>query len=99
MPEDQFQILLVVLAVVLLVLTMSLYFKWRSGFSKGQHEFNRYGEEVQRYITLIKCTSGDHTEERELQEGDFIGKVVGECPKCKNKLVIDTIYAQYAHKK
>lgn len=43
--------------------------------------------------TLIKCMTCDYTLERDFQEGDFIPKIVGVCPKDGGKLYIAGIYA------
>ncbi|AWR98251.1 hypothetical protein DFR86_05690 [Acidianus sulfidivorans JP7] len=43
--------------------------------------------------TLIKCMSCDYTLERDFQEGDFVPKIVGTCPKDGGKLYIAGIYA------
>jgi len=46
-------------------------------------------------ITSVKCTNEtcNYKEERLFQEGDYIFKNIGKCPKCNNDLYIDAIYA------
>jgi hypothetical protein len=44
-------------------------------------------------ITLLACHSCDSTGEREFQKGDFVGKVLGKCAKCKGEQYIRAIYA------
>lgn len=51
-----------------------------------------------KYVTVIKCLSNDFTTERDFHEGDFIGKIIGKCPKCGNKLEIASIYTLYTNK-
>lgn len=50
--------------------------------------------EVEKYytITVIKCESCDHKEERKFKRGDYIFKQVGKCKKCLGNLYIDDIY-------
>ncbi len=45
-----------------------------------------------RVITTIICTNKDYIIEREFREGDFIGKIEGQCPKCGSSMIIDKIY-------
>jgi len=45
-----------------------------------------------KVITTITCINKDYTIEREFREGDFIGKIEGQCPKCGSSMVIDKIY-------
>jgi hypothetical protein len=66
---------------------------------KGYQSINKFDEIPQKYLLIIRCLNNDYSIEREFQDGDFVGKVVGECPKCGNKLIIDAIYAQYVYRK
>jgi hypothetical protein len=45
-------------------------------------------------VTRIKCDNDNcnYKEERFFQEGDYIFKEVGKCPKCNGNLYIDAIY-------
>jgi predicted nucleic-acid-binding Zn-ribbon protein len=43
-------------------------------------------------ITRLKCAACGYTEEREFSKGDYVGKVVGQCPKCGGRLVVDAIF-------
>ncbi len=45
-------------------------------------------------ITLIKCDKGDYETRREFKPGDFVGKVEGECPKCKGVLRVYAIFVE-----
>ncbi|MEM1525623.1 MAG: hypothetical protein QXZ41_04685 [Ignisphaera sp.] len=98
---DLLTVMLLTLALLsLIILTALLYVRLRSGFMKRMAmNPDKYDEVPYKYISIIKCVSNDHTADREFQEGDFVGKVIGECPKCGNKLVIDAIYAQYIARK
>ncbi|BCS91826.1 hypothetical protein L3N51_00294 [Metallosphaera sp. J1] len=44
--------------------------------------------------TLIKCMQCDYTQERDFQVGDFVLKLVGNCPKDNGPLYIAGIYAE-----
>lgn len=44
-------------------------------------------------ITSIACYSCEHTEQREFERGDYVGKALGECPKCKGQQYVKSIYA------
>ncbi|WP_338599619.1 hypothetical protein V6M85_10285 [Sulfolobus tengchongensis] len=43
--------------------------------------------------TVIKCVNGDYETERPFQDGDFVLKIVGTCPKDGGNLYISGIYA------
>ena len=45
-------------------------------------------------ITQLRCENCNHTERREFKEGDYVGKEIGECPKCGGKLLVDAIYLE-----
>lgn len=44
--------------------------------------------------TVIKCMTCDYSIVRDFQQGDFIPKLVGTCPKDGGKLYIAGIYAE-----
>ncbi|WP_410544920.1 hypothetical protein [Acidianus sp.] len=44
--------------------------------------------------TLIKCMTCDYSIIRDFQQGDFVPKLVGICPKDGGKLYIAGIYAE-----
>lgn len=74
-------------ALVLLLLTSPA-----QQSTKGKTKGEESGEI--KTITSLACHSCEFSEEREFQKGDFIGKLLGKCPKCKNeKLYIGAIYA------
>jgi predicted nucleic-acid-binding Zn-ribbon protein len=43
-------------------------------------------------ITTIACYNCKFVEEREFEKGDFIGKTLGKCPKCRGQRYIKSIY-------
>jgi hypothetical protein len=97
--DTTFMPIIIIAMVVLIILTLILYFKLRSGFMKSFQQLDKLDEVPQRYIAIVKCFNNDYIVEKEFQEGDFVGKIVGECPKCRNKLVIEAIFAQYTYRK
>jgi hypothetical protein len=74
-------------ALVLLLLTGSA-----QQSTKGKAKGEESGEI--KTITSLACHSCEFSEDREFQRGDFVGKALGKCPKCKKeKLYIRAIYA------
>ena len=45
-----------------------------------------------RTVTTIACYNCKFSEEREFERGDFIGKSLGKCSKCKGQKYIKSIY-------
>ncbi len=45
-------------------------------------------------VTQLKCSNCGYGERREFREGDYVGKEVGECPKCGGKLLVEAIYLE-----
>ena len=43
-------------------------------------------------VTSIACYKCKYGEERDFERGDFIGKSLGKCPKCKGQRYIRSIY-------
>jgi hypothetical protein len=44
-------------------------------------------------VTSLACHRCEFSDQRDFQRGDFVGKALGECPKCKNsELYIRAIY-------
>jgi predicted nucleic-acid-binding Zn-ribbon protein len=43
-------------------------------------------------VTSIACYNCKFSEEREFERGDYIGKTLGKCPKCKGQRYIKSIY-------
>ncbi len=55
--------------------------------------FSRRKElKVRKTYTLLKCLRCDYKSQREFKEGDYVGKIDGECPKCEGPLVVYAIY-------
>jgi len=49
--------------------------------------------------TVVKCMQCDYTQERDFQVGDFVLKLVGNCPKDNGPLYIAGIYAETLNQK
>ncbi len=76
------QIAAIVVIVVLLALSIVMAEKKTSK------------KKEKKTITLIRCDKGDYKIEREFKPGDFVGKVEGECPKCKGVLRVYAIFVE-----
>lgn len=50
-------------------------------------------------ITSIACYGCEYTEQREFERGDYVGKALGECPKCNGQRYVKSIYAIEEKKK
>ena len=93
LQTDPWSYLVIILVIVLLLYMVQTYIA-----SKKERKALYQLEEQYKFIATIKCLSNDYTAEKEFSEGDFVGKIVGECPKCGNKLIITSIYALYKQK-
>ncbi len=63
-------------------------------FSILMTERKKKPEAPKRTITVIRCDNGDYETERDFQQGDFVGKVEGKCPKCGGVLRVHSIYVE-----
>jgi len=45
-----------------------------------------------KVYTRIKCFNCGYTIERVYQKGDYVGRVVGKCPRCGGELVVSAVY-------
>ncbi|MEM0363286.1 MAG: hypothetical protein QXH75_05750 [Sulfolobaceae archaeon] len=50
-------------------------------------------QQTSNVYTVIKCVNNDYEIERPFQDGDFVLKIVGTCPKDGGNLYIAGIYA------
>ena len=50
-------------------------------------------------VTSIACYNCKFNEEREFERGDYIGKTLGKCPKCKGQRYIKSIYEMQEKRK
>lgn len=50
--------------------------------------------ETLRVITVLRCESCDYSSAREFEEGDYVLKEVGACPKCNGPLTIYSIFRE-----
>ena len=57
---------------------------------KPQNKEGKTGES--KTVTSIACYNCKFSEEREFERGDYIGKTLGKCPKCKGQRYIKSIY-------
>lgn len=100
LQTDTTSVIPLLFIVMLILVILSLYLaRSRIRLIKSRYNIYQQDEMPYRCITIVKCISSDYVAEREFQEGDFVGKITGECPKCGNKLVIDTIYTLYIQRR
>lgn len=80
---DIFTLILLIMTISLILYTLLLSFTQRKA-----------GKEVvkPKILTKISCIREDYGEERDFKKGDYVGLVVGKCPKCEGNLLITAIY-------
>jgi hypothetical protein len=59
--------------------------------NKSMRKVSELGD--MKTITSIGCYSCEYTEQREFERGDYVGKALDKCPKCKGQRYIKSIYA------
>ena len=85
---DTFTLLLIIVLVIMIIYMVM------SGIGYMRKKSRMVVEDTPlRIITTITCVNRDYNIEREFREGDFIGKIEGQCPRCGSEMVIDKIYA------
>ncbi|HDN01398.1 MAG TPA: hypothetical protein ENF42_00310 [Candidatus Bathyarchaeota archaeon] len=47
-----------------------------------------------KLVTVLTCLNCTYIEKRNYKEGDYVGKTVGECPKCEGNMLIKAIYSE-----
>ncbi len=80
---DIFTLILLIMTISLILYTLLLSFIQR----KASRETVK-----PKIITKISCMRDDYSEERDFKKGDYVGLVVGKCPKCEGNLLITAIY-------
>ncbi|MCX8169110.1 MAG: hypothetical protein N3E39_02665 [Candidatus Methanomethylicia archaeon] len=74
----------------IICVTMSFFF-----FHRYKRVVSLISLGLPQAVTLIKCINAtcNYKEERFFQEGDYIFKSAGKCPKCNSNIHIEAIYA------
>jgi len=85
--NDYLTLLFIAITIVLVIQLILNYIS-----SKKQQAIET--EPPKKIIAKVRCIRGDYEIERDFREGDFVGKIDGQCPVCGAELVIDTIYAK-----
>ncbi len=88
----QIDALTIILAIIMAGLLIYLVVA-SLDYSKRRKQLVESEKISYKIMTVATCQQNDYTIEREFREGDFIGKVDGNCPKCNSLLVITKIYA------
>jgi len=81
-------IYLILFIVLMIVLAIQMIVNYLASKKRAQQQ-----EPPLRFVTSIACINNDYRIERDYSEGDFVGKIVGSCPKCGAPLVIDRIFS------
>ncbi len=77
---------LVTIIVMALSLTLLYYIMVKTSVKRK--------EETYKTFTVLKCSVCEHTEKREFKKGDYVGKIIGECPKCGSTMYIHAIFSE-----
>lgn len=80
---DYFTLMLLILTISLVLYTIILNVLQRKSTRESMKP---------RVVTRTICEGGDYNEEREFKRGEYVGQVVGTCPKCGKKLLVHAIY-------
>lgn len=51
-------------------------------------------ETRKRTISIHSCINEDYEIRKDFVTGDYVGKVIGKCPKCGNNIIIKAIYSE-----
>ncbi|MEM0027582.1 MAG: hypothetical protein QXD38_06605, partial [Ignisphaera sp.] len=88
----QTDVLTIILAIIMAGLLIYLVIS-SLDYSKRRKQFLGNEKISFKIMTVAICQQNDYTIEREFREGDFIGKVDGNCPKCGSPVIVTKIYA------
>ncbi len=75
---------------IMIVLAIQLVLNYISSKKQQLTE----AEPPKKIIVKVKCVRGDYEIERDFKEGDFVGKIDGQCPRCGAELVVEMVYAK-----
>jgi len=87
-PSDLISSVAIALMMLLLALTL-LYTITMYMSSRRQVQ-----QPKPKLLTRIECENHDYDEVRDYIDGDYVGKVIGKCPKCSSPLTITAIYKE-----
>lgn len=80
---EYFTLMLIILTISLIIYTILLNIVQRRSMKEVVKS---------KTITKIVCEGEDYSEEREFRKGDYVGLVVGTCPRCGRKVLVHAIY-------
>ncbi len=89
MLSQQFDLLTVALLMALLMLLLAALVPWLLSVTRPKPKAVR--EEV---VELVGCPVCGHEISRKYEKGDYVGKVVGTCPRGDGALVVKAIYVE-----
>ncbi len=85
---DTSSLYLLLFVILMVILAIQMVVNYIASKKRAQQQ-----EPPVKFITSISCINNDYRIERDYSEGDFVGKIVGSCPKCGSPLVIDKIFS------
>ncbi len=56
-------------------------------------------KKVEKTVTVLRCYDCGYQVEREFRKGDYVGKLVGKCPRCGAPLYVHAIYVKLEEKR
>lgn len=89
MALQQLNPLLMALLMALILLLLTALMPWL--LSVGGSKSRTVREEV---VELVGCPKCGYEASRKYEKGDYVGKVVGTCPRSDGSLVIKAIYVE-----
>ncbi|HDD26463.1 MAG TPA: hypothetical protein ENF75_05185 [Acidilobales archaeon] len=79
--------------VTLLIMTLVLLFIYIM-FTVIRELSTKKPEVRRRTIAIHSCINNDYEIRKEFKIGDYVGKVIGKCPRCGAALIIKAIYTE-----
>lgn len=86
---QQFDALVTAMLIALLLLLLTTLLPWLISAASSKSKVVR--EEL---VELIGCPKCGYESSRKYEKGDYVGKIVGTCPKDSSSLVIKAIYVE-----
>lgn len=89
MLVQQFDALVTALLIALFLLLLTTLLPWLMAMVSSKSKVVR--EEV---VEVLGCPKCGYESSRKYEKGDYVGKVVGTCPKDSDSLVVKAIYVE-----
>lgn len=86
---QQFDALIMALLIALLLLVLTALLPWLISLTSSKPKAVR--EEL---VEVVRCPSCSYESPRKYEKGDYVGKIVGTCPRDSKPLVVKAIYIE-----